>query len=374
MEQLKFIFPWDGDFLNKYDGKWQEGALWVFVGVNKYAKINGIETIYSEEKGCYIANIPLYGYRNAVVASNENEEVKITLFALKDNFMKRFRISSDDNILFLKELSEGDYKSIFDHPYLAVYKKAHDVYGAKVHLNLFYAFDDKAQSFFAKRKGYFDLPMMTDRYKKEFIENSNWLKLAFHAKSEYPDRPYKYASGEKIREDYNLVCSEICRFAGSECITNSTTIHWGEANREVVRTLRSMGLRSLTGYFEKDDKGEPLVSYYADIPTVEHVGSRDFWMDTKEDITFGRIDRVLNIGTLNEVLKAVDEISEDRHRGGFVSIMIHEQYFYDDYAGYLSDFERRVLDSCEILNKKGYKASFISEVVNEPEDSENSDS
>lgn len=367
MEQLKFIFPWDGDFLNKYDGKWQKGALWVFVGVNKYAKINGIETIYSEEKGCYIANIPLYGYRNAVVASNENEEVKITLFALKDNLVKRFRISSDDNILFLKELTEGDYKSIFEHPYLAVYKKAHDLFGAKVHLNLFYAFDETAQRAFSKNRGYFDLSMMTDRYKDEFIENSDWLKLAFHAKSEFPDRPYKFASETKIREDYLSICREICRFAGRECIPNSTTVHWGEANREVVRALRSMGLRSLTGYFEKDSSGEPLVSYYADMKTVEHVGKRDFWMDTKEDMIFGRIDRVLNIGTLNEVLEAVDKISDDAHRGGFVSIMIHEQYFYEDYCRYLPDFEKRVLDSCRILNEKGYKASFISEALAEPD-------
>ena len=62
---------------------------------------------------------------------------EINVRDLKDNFVKRFRISSDDNILFLKDLSEGDYKSIFDHPYLAVYKKAHDLFGAKVHLNLF---------------------------------------------------------------------------------------------------------------------------------------------------------------------------------------------------------------------------------------------
>lgn len=370
MEALKFVFPWDGDYLNRYDGEWKGGALWVYIGVNKNAKINGADAVYSEERGYFISKIPLYGYRNTIVAKAENEEAKITLFTLRDNSVKRFRISSDDNILFLKELSEGNYKSIFDHPYLALYKKAHDLYGAKVHLNLFYAFDEKAQSFFTNRKGYFDLSMTTDRYKEEFINNSNWLKLAFHAKSEYPDRPYKYASREKILEDYTLVCREICRFAGKECIPNSTTIHWGEANREVVGTLRSLGLHSLTGYFEKDTGGEPLVSYYADIETVEHVGKRDFWMDTKENMIFGRIDRVLNIGTLNEVLKSVDEISEDKHRGGFVSIMIHEQYFYEDYTRYLPDFEKRVLDSCEILNKKGYKASFISEAVAEPDANE----
>ena len=32
--------------------------------------------------------------------------------------------------------------------------------------------------------------MMTDRFKEEFKANSDWLKLAFHANSELPDKPF----------------------------------------------------------------------------------------------------------------------------------------------------------------------------------------
>ena len=42
--------------------------------------------------------------------------------------MKRFRISSDDNILFLQDINKNKdtYSSIFENPYLAMYKMAHD--------------------------------------------------------------------------------------------------------------------------------------------------------------------------------------------------------------------------------------------------------
>ena len=366
MTELKFLFPIDGDFVNSRDGSWKDGALYVDVLLTSNdgaPTVCDIPSTYDKSAGCYKATVPLYGYRNCLVAKTQNHEHIITVCVTPEEKLNKFRVSSDDNIRFLKELTEGDYVSIFDHPYLAVYKKAHDLYGAKAHLNLFYAFDDQARSLFSSNPSYFDLSMMTDRYKEEFIANSSWLKLTFHAKSEFPDKPYQYADRKTVREDCIAVCKEICRFAGRECLSNSTTIHWGEANREVVRQLRALGLTSLTGYFTRDEADEPLVSYYAEPELVDHIGARDFWMDTQEDMIFGRIDSVLNIGSLEEVMAEVRTVAEDPHRGGFVSIMIHEQYFYPDYINYLSDFADRVLKPCQLLQAKGYTGSHISDIT-----------
>jgi hypothetical protein len=205
--------------------------------------------------------------------------------------------------------------------------------------------------------------MMTDKFKEEFRANADWLKFTFHAKSEFPDKPYRYADRKTVRDDCIAVCREICRFAGKECISNSTTIHWGEGNREVVRELRAMGYTSLTGYFMRDEEGDPLVSYYMEPKMVDHIGARDFFMDAEEDMIFGRIDSVLNIGSLDAVLEEVENASDDPHRGGFVSLMIHEQYIYPDYINYLPDFEERILRSCRILADKGYTGAHISEVT-----------
>ena len=44
------------------------------------------------------------------------------------------------------------------------------------------------------------------------------------------------------------------------------------------------------------------------MPLALHVGERDFWRDTEMGMTFGRIDRVTNIGTLSEVMADMEKI------------------------------------------------------------------
>ena len=79
---------------------------------------------------------------------------------------KSFCFTVDDNIRFLKELTEGNYPSVFDHPYLAMYRRLHETYGVCVQLNLFYECDG------------FTLSSMTDAYREEFSENAHWLKMS----------------------------------------------------------------------------------------------------------------------------------------------------------------------------------------------------
>ena len=155
------------------------------------------------------------------------------------------------------------------------------------------------------------------------------------------------------------------RFAGRESLSEVTTIHFGEANKECARALRKMGINTLTGYFEHTPKGAPLVSYYAPDDLIDHVGERDFWYDTEEDILFGRIDLVLNLNTYEWVMEEMGKILAHPTRSPFVSIMIHEQYFYGDYGMHRPDFEERVLHPCRLLAENGYKGAHISEVSGE---------
>ena len=366
---VKFLNFIDGDCVNARDGIIEGDALMLPITVKTTHGCDVyINSVLAEEKddGLYTATVALWGYRNTIVAENrtENSSSHIALFRMP-NAEKKFRLSSDDNIIFLQDLTNNNYSSIFDQPYLAVYKKAHDLYGAKVHLNLFYSFDDEARAKFNNGREYFDLSMMTDRYKDEFRANSDWLKLAFHSSSEYPPRPYKSDSADVIRRDCIKVCREIIRFAGAECISNSTTTHYGAANLECVRALRSLGFRSLTGYFTFHSDGSPLVAYYANHELTEYVGARDFWVDTDTDMIFGRIDAVLNSGTFESMMGEVIKAASDPHRGGFVSIMIHEQYFYPEYRAHLADFEERVLGPVKYLYETGYRSAHITEAVDE---------
>ena len=367
----RFLFPIDGDCINERDGDATKDGINFTATVASApgckVTVNGLPAV--EENGVYSVQLHANPGRTVLLAKNEADGTMTTaaVYFLPRSTGK-YRISSDDNILFLADITanKDTYQSIFENPYLAVYKKAHDLYGAKIHLNIFYEFNrDAAARFFTERPD-FNLSMMTDKFKAEWEANADWLKLSFHARSEKPDRPYQFATAETITADYLAVRREVLRFAGEKTFsTDVTTVHWGEANPPCVAALRDLGHKALTGYFEITKKGIPSVSYYAPIPLVEHVGERDFWRDTEMGMTFGRIDRVTNIGSLEHVMEDMHKIIAHPHRGGFVSIMIHEQYFYEDYRGYLPDFEARVLEPAKLLFENGYKGCFVKEVISE---------
>ncbi len=368
---INFLFPIDGDCLNAYDGTIADNGIEITVKVKGTRKhelyINS--SLMTEDNGIYTGRVVLNGFRNALVCEDKKtgEQQVITVFKLNDP-IKKYRISSDDNIIFLYDLTKNKdkYKSIFENPYLAVYKKAHDLYGAKVHLNLFYEFDDQARSFFSNEREYFNLSMMTDKFKKEFKANSDWLKLAFHAYSEFPDKPYEKATREKITNDCIKIVKEIIRFAGEEVLSDTTTIHWGEANRDCVKGLRALGINTLAGYFDPDENGNPIVSYYFSKEETDHIHERDFWYDKSEDMFFGKIDCVSNIGSLSEAMERIDKAVKNPHTGGFISVMIHEQYFHEDYVNYLYDFDQRVLMPAEFLTKQGYVGEHMTNLTREP--------
>lgn len=365
---IDFIFPINGDCVNSRDTTAPDGKEYLSVSVSApHGESVVISSVPAREDshGIYTAIIPIERGRNTLKANIEGKEgeCEITFFNMGGDALLSYRISSDDNIRFLMELTDGSYASIFEHPYLSVYKKAHDLYGAKVHLNLFYELDERGRERFSPPLPYFNLSMMSDRYKEEFIKNSDWLKLAFHSLSEFPARPYENASAEKIREDYLAVCREIERFAGKECISDTTTVHYGSGNVECVKALGELGIRSLTGYFTLAESGRPRVSYYVSPELVEHISHRDFFVDSTTDMIFARIDTVLNEGSIDEALNSVRAAMIDAHCGGFVSVMIHEQYFYPDYTAYLADFEKRVLGAAKLLYEAGYRGKLISEAT-----------
>ena len=349
--KINFVFPIDGDCVNEHDGFLKDGKLFVKAKVkandNADIYINNIKATKNGE--LFEADVEAVGYRNTVVAVDKNDSeafAKVAVYKL-DGASGGYRISVDDNIIFLWDINKNKdtYKSIFENPYLAVYKKAHDLYGATVHLNLFYAFDDMHD--FKNKRGAFDLSMMTDKFKDEWIENSNWLRLSFHANTNHPDMPYKHTDRETISRDCEKVNREIIRFAGRETLSDMTTVHWGECTVEGMRGIRALGVKGAAGYFEFNPNGTTLVSYFYPDDLVRYVGERDFWVDTEEDIIYGRIDLVLNTLKLEDVAFTLDEIYKNPHRAGFMEVMIHEEYLYEDYDAYIPEFEEIVLTAAK---------------------------
>ncbi|MCL2517433.1 MAG: hypothetical protein FWF15_02605, partial [Oscillospiraceae bacterium] len=216
-------------------------------------------------------------------------------------------------------------------------------------------------------KEYFNITMMPDKFKPEFIANSDWLKFSFHARSNDPDKPYIDTTYERMDADIKLIHDEMKRFMGEEVFTPVTTLHWGESTIAGVRALRENGYKAIDAYFDFDEKtGEPLVSLYYPPEVIKSFCDRDFWVDTEEDVICAKVDAVLNTLKLEQVVPELERIKLNPHKAGFLELLIHEQYFYSDYRAYIPEYAEIILTACEWAAKNGYKPALFSEVIFEP--------
>jgi hypothetical protein len=352
---LKFISPIDGDMLCAYDGKITDGALLTTVTVSAPSgsriTINGIDAKPSGDK--YIADIGLKDYRNEieVVDAKTGNKQTITVFRLK-NYDDKYRLSLDDNILFLKDISDHSarYKSIFENPYLGFLKEVHDTYGTKIHVNIYYQTEG------------FNLSQMTDKFRNEWRANSGWLRLSFHALQNKPDNPYIASGYDEVKKDCELVKAQILRFAGGEQFDHVTTLHWGAATLEGTRALRDGGYTALAGYFNVK-AGQSPVSYYLDMDQRRHLSERFIWRDNKEGIIFSRIAIVINNFKLDKIVSQLNSLKVGTHKPGYIDLMIHEQYFHPDYVDYQPDFRQKVMTAVKWAAENGYTPAFLSECV-----------
>lgn len=155
--------------------------------------------------------------------------------------MKTYCFTADDNIRFLKELTPEPKPSLFDHPYMAMYRELHARLGVKVQLNLFYEMPD------------FDLSQATDRHRQKFAANGDWLKLSFHSRLE-DVRPYEHSNYEEVKAQCMAVHREILRFAGPEALGETTMVHYCCTTPEGLRAMKDCGMKDLLGLFGTEEE------------------------------------------------------------------------------------------------------------------------
>jgi hypothetical protein len=303
----------------------------------------------------FACSVDLKEQENVIVAKAEAGGATSTdaIKVLWDkNSIKRYRFSTDDNILFLKDLAANAtrYRSLFDNDYLAFWRRMHEAYGARIHFNIYYQTEG------------FDLSQMPENYKGEWQENADWMRLTFHALQNDPPNPYITASYQEVQHDFALVTREIERFAGRSLISSFTTVHWGEATVEGCKALRDNGIRGLVGYFILDpDIGKPIVSYYLDDERTRYLSEHDYWKDTRTGMIFIKHDLVINLVQPAHIPAILDSIASNPHKSELMEVMIHEQYFQRGFPWYEADVHDRVIATLDWLRKNGYKSVFHEE-------------
>jgi hypothetical protein len=354
-KDIKFISPIDGDMLNEYDGFVVDGHLVTTVNISSppgsKIKVNGIDAKF--ENNLFFADVPLKNYRNNIELAEAQTGYKqnITVFWLK-NYTNRYRLSLDDNIWFLRDISNNSirYKSIFENPYLAFFKQIHDTYGTKVHINIYFQTDR------------FNLSQMTAKYKSEWKDNSNWLRLSFHALQNDPDRPYTNAGYDEVKKDCTIVTEQIRRFAGEEVMGPVTTLHWGESTLGGSRALRDAGYVGQVSDFVIEN-GVQKISMYLDLQQTQHINERFIWRDKREGIIFSKVSIVINSHEVDEIVPFLDELKRKPHRSAYLDLLMHEQYFYPSYVAYQPDFRQKVQTAVKWAVDNGYKPGFLSECI-----------
>ena len=251
--------------------------------------------------------------------------------------MKKFCFTVDDNIRFLQELTQGDYDSLFSHPYTALLKRLHEKYGVKIQLNLFYENDS------------FTLAQTTDKFRQEWQANADWLKLSFHSRLEN-SRPYEYSDYDEVYKDCCAVHEQILRFAGESTLAKTTTIHCCQTTKEETRALSDCGVWGLLGlYGEKDYSCTEEQAQKARVGEIVY----------GDNMAFARIDVILNKFEPQENLEKLERIKDRK----YVKIMIHEQYFYPDYPCYQPHFAKKLEQAFSFLQTNGFVSCFFEEII-----------
>ncbi|MHC4656275.1 MAG: hypothetical protein ACYS91_14850, partial [Planctomycetota bacterium] len=245
------------------------------------------------------------------------------------------------------DIAQKKYSSLFDCFYLDILRKLHTKYGARFVLNIYYTTEDG-----------FTLAQFPDRYKGQWQDNSDWLKLAFHAHSNKPDRPYQYAPAAQLIGDLDKVAEQILRFAGEQTYSPPTVIHWGMVQPTALKPLYKRGVRVLSGYFRLYN-GVWDVNYLLDEVRSEYLSRHDALMDFDSGIVFSKVDIVCNSTPLERIVPTLEPLAKDPNCAEIMDLFTHEQYFWPFYSNYIPDHAQRLDSAIRWVTEQGYKPVFF---------------
>ena len=309
---------------------------------------------------------------------------------------KRAAFYIDDAIFIFRDLVAQKPKSCWDHRFLGHVKEAWERYGLKMQLNLFYRND----FFYGVREGLFSLKDVPDTWRDEFQQAKEWFRFGFHSLQEYPDYPWISASYDDVKLAWNLIASEVERFAGPGMFATAVTPHWGPMSREGCIALKDCGAkvvwvsrgkrweytgdRSILPYghgyrIENHRKKESAIYWrtgggddisvsacgynHLETDLVEKTRGTYNWIhDKSTGVNFKAFSAggpCLNLYRLQDIPAALEQPGEPE----FYCYATHEQYFYKDYFMYQPDYCEKTLLAAKWMHDHGYRYIFIEDSV-----------
>jgi len=351
---LRIEEPFHGAVLNRRHGEEVNGGLRIRIcgeaPLRDRVTVNGVPAQRAGTR--FTSEVVLREKETEIIAASEgsfgHHEHRVRVLWDRHS-QPRYRFSIDDNSFFLRDIAQKNYASLFDCFYLNILRELHSKYGARFVLNIYYTTEDG-----------FELPQFPDSYKGEWQDNADWLKLAFHAYANKPDRPYQYAPAEELIADLDKVAEQIYRFAGERTYSPPTVIHWGMVQPAALKPLAERGVRVLSGYFGRRN-GVWDVNYFADEDRSEYLSRHDALMDFDNGIVFSSVDIVCNNVPIERIVPTLEPLAEDPNRAEIMDLFTHEQYFWPFYSNYIPDHAQRLDTAIRWVTEHGYKPVFFHE-------------
>jgi len=371
---LEITEPLHGAVLHHRHGTAQPGGLGITVrgrgAIGGHVEINGQAATC--DGGEFRATVVLDSEETDITARAGSEPGdKQTVRVIWDRASKRrYRLAIDDNIFFLRDLAARRPAGIFDSFYLDGLRQLNSRYGVKVVLNLF----------FTTPENDFTLADFPDGYRAEFEDNSDWLKLAFHAHAEFPARPYEDAAGAaRLGDDYDRVATEIMRFAGPRTHSPTTVTHWAMVHPSAWGALVERGTRLLSGFFvpstgssytgadeslSPDLRGDGYdVNYCMDGPRSAWLSRHDLLKDFPSGLLFSKADLVCNNTPVEKIRPLLTQVADDPDTGEILDILTHEQYFWPFYERHLPDHFARCEEAIRFCAENDFQPVFFHEGI-----------
>ena len=355
-----------GTIVNRNFGK--EDASGLMLPVEGIADAPGVVTVngkVAERSGRKFYTTILLPQRGeckieARYAGDLGESASSIIVYYDRNSFKRFNFYIDDHSFIFTEIARQKPRSLFDHFYLKRLRFIAKTYGAKFTLNIFYRNDHDPDKF--------TLDQFPDTYIDEFRANSDWLRLSFHAYSEFPDRPYQNSLPETLCKHYDLVRAEILRFAGEETLIPPVCIHWAMIQPDSFPVLKERGMQLFCGlfmgaatYVGEIPQNVCDIGYFQSEVNSDYLRTDSVLYDPSRKVSF-LIDHVTcNLSSAAEITEALEKATANTRGCDLIGLTTHEQYSFPHYFNYQADHLDRVELAVKLVTDRGYQGAFFAE-------------
>jgi len=267
------------------------------------------------------------------------------------NAYKRYRCYIDDHSFCFRDILQKQSKSIFDCFYFAKLRELYKRYQTKIVLNCFNSTPERD----------FTLSMFPEKYKPEFEDNADWLRLAFHSENEFPGEPYRNATPEKLAADFDLTATQLKRIAG-KAYTAGLQIHFAMVRADSYQVLADRGVKMLpTGGSKNPGTGDKYCDFMLPNHITAYIREHQGWMDPDSGIIFynGAMPTTCEWIPTTQTEWLHHRKLDNPKQNLLINIAGHEQYWWPFYRNFKSDIFERWDTALRHVTEHGYKPIWI---------------